>query len=143
MQKELGKEYINSMERKSYLEDNCDEVKEIGHMKPFTHEQLQEQKENLASISIEIDGLETEKREHAKYFNQQLKPLVEQRKDMISSIKSKAEYVIESCYKFIDEDEKKVGFYNANGDLVEERPATANELNLTIFSIARKTGTNE
>jgi hypothetical protein len=61
---------------------------------------------------------------------------------MVSNIKAKAEYVKEICFKFIDQYEKMVGYYNANGDLIESRPATADELQPTLFSVIRKTGTD-
>jgi hypothetical protein len=43
----------------------------------------------------------------------------------------------------VDQDEKMVAYYNADGDLIEERPATADELQGTIFQIQRKTGTDD
>lgn len=112
-------------------------------MKPFTPEQLQGHKESLANVSISIEEIEAEKKEAAEIFKGQLKPLVEQRKQMVSNIKAKAEYVKEICYKFIDTDEKMALYYNADGDLIESRPATADELQPTIFSLARKTGTDD
>lgn len=143
MQKELGKEYKNAREREAFLKDNCDKVEEKGYMKPFTPEQLQGHKEQLANVSISISEIEAEKKEAAEVFKGQLKPLVESRTQMVSNIKAKAEYVKEICYKFVDQDEKEVGYYNADGDLIESRPATADELQPNIFSLARKTGTND
>jgi hypothetical protein len=143
MQKELGKEYKNAREREAFLKDNCDKVEEKGYMKPFTPEQLQGHKEKLANVSIEISEIEAEKKEAAEVFKGQLKPLVESRGQMVSNIKAKAEYVKEICFKFVDQDAKEVGYYNADGDLIESRPATADELQPTIFSLARKTGTDD
>jgi len=143
MQKELGKEYKSAREREAFLKDNCDKVEEKGYMKPFTPEQLQGHKEQLANVSISISEIEAEKKEAAEVFKGQLKPLVESRGQMVSNIKAKAEYVKEICFKFIDQDEKMVGYYNADGDLIESRPATADELQPTIFSLSRKTGTND
>lgn len=143
MQKELGKEYKHAREREAFLKDNCDKVEEKGYMKPFTLEQLQGHKESLANVSISIEEIESEKKEAMEQFKGQLKPLAEQRKQMVSNIKAKAEYVKEVCFKFIDQDEKMVGYYNSDGNLIESRPATADELQPTIFSFARKTGTDD
>jgi hypothetical protein len=143
MQKELGKEYKSAREREAFLKDNCDKVEEKGYMKPFTPEQLQGHKEKLANVSIAISEVEAEKKEAAEVFKGKLKPLVESRTQMVSNIKAKAEYVKEICFKFIDQDEKTVGYYNADGDLIESRPATADELQPTIFSLSRKTGTDD
>jgi len=76
-------------------------------------------------------------------YKARLKPLKEARSQMVSNIKSKAEYVREICYKFTDQETKQTGYYNADGDLIEERPATADEMQPTIFAMSRKTGTND
>jgi hypothetical protein len=143
MEKTIGKEYKNARDREAFLKDNCDKVEEKGYMKPYTSEELQGHKENLANVSIEIAEVEAEKKAQDAYYKGQLKPLIEQRTQMVSNIKSKSEYVKEICYKFVDQEAKETGFYNADGDLVESRPATADELQPTIFSMARKTGTND
>lgn len=143
MEKTLGKEYQNATQREAFLKDNCDKVEEKGYMKPYSPDQLQGHKEMLANISIEIDEIELEKKEAAKVFKAQLEPLVQTRRQMVSNIRQKAEYVKEICYKFIDQDEKVAGYYNADGDLIETRPATSDELQPTIFSVSRKTGTND
>ena len=143
MEKTIGKEYKNARDREAFLKDNCDKVEEKGYMKPYTPEELQGHKENLANVSIEIAEIEAEKKAQDAYYKGQLKPLNEQRSQMVSNIKSKSEYVKEICYKFVDQESKETGFYNADGDLIESRPATADELQPTIFSMARKTGTND
>ena len=143
MEKTIGKEYKNARDREAFLKDNCDKVEEKGCMKPYTPEELQGHKENLANVSIEIAEIEAEKKAQDAYYKGQLKPLNEQRSQMVSNIKSKSEYVKEICYKFVDQEAKETGFYNADGDLIESRPATADELQPTIFSMARKTGTND
>jgi hypothetical protein len=143
MEKTIGKEYKNARDREAFLKDNCDKVEEKWYMKPYTPEELQGHKENLANVSIEIAEVEAEKKAQDAYYKGQLKPLIEQRAQMVSNIKSKSEYVKEICYKFVDQEAKETGFYNADGDLVESRPATADELQPTIFSMARKTGTND
>ena len=143
MEKTIGKEYKNARDREAFLKDNCDKVEEKWYMKPYTPEELQGHKENLANVSIEIAEIEAEKKAQDAYYKGYLKPLNEQRSQMVSNIKSKSEYVKEICYKFVDQEAKETGFYNADGDLIESRPATADELQPTIFSMARKTGTND
>ena len=142
MEKYLGKDYANTAQREAFLKDNCERVEEKGYMKPFTPEQLQGHKENLAELSIKIEEIEGEKKESARYFKDQLDPLTKQRSEMVGNIRQKAEYVREVCYKFVDREEKQTGYYNADGDLIELRPATADELQPTLFSL-HKTGTND
>jgi len=143
MEKNLGKEYTNKEQRESFLKNNCEKVEEKGYMKPFTPEELQGYKEGLAELSIQIEQVEEEKKESARYFKDRLDPMTKQRSEMVRNIRQKAEYVREVCYKFIDRDNRESGYYNADGDLIELRPATADELQPTLFVGFHKTGTND
>jgi hypothetical protein len=143
MEAKLGKEYVNMAQREAFLKDNCDRVESKGYMKPFTPEQLQGHKESLAELSIKIEEIEDEKKESAKHFKETLDPLTKERSGMIRNIRQKAEYVNELCYKFVDRDTRQAGYYSADGDLIELRPATADELQPTLFVGLNKTGTND
>lgn len=143
MEKTLGKEYSDPIRRRQFLEDNCDRVVEMGYMRAFAQEKVQELKEKLAETSIEIGEIETEKKAATAQFNAALKPLQDERADILRGIKERAEYVEEECFKFVDNDDKMVGFYNAEGDLIESRPASPEELQGTIFQLERKTGTHD
>lgn len=142
MDKSLGKHLKSLAEREAFLKDNCDSCEQKGYMKPYTPEELQGHKEKLANVSIEIAEIEAEKKIVDQTYKGRLKPLMEARTQMVSNIKSKAEYVNEICYRFTDQEAKETGYYNREGDLVEVRPATADELQTTIFSVVRKTGTD-
>lgn len=115
MQRELGKDIEASEKRIAFLMDNCDAVEEKGYMKPYSPEELQGHKESLANLSIEISEVEEEKKLQDAYFEGQLKPLKEQRQQMVSNIKSKAEYVKEVCFKFVNQDEKGNGLLQFRG----------------------------
>jgi translation initiation factor 2 beta subunit (eIF-2beta)/eIF-5 len=147
MDKHLGKDITNLVAREAFLKDNCDKVEEKGYMKPYTPEQLQQRKEELANASIEIAEIEQEAKEAAAHYKGKLKPLKETRARMVGDIKSKSEYVKELCYKFVDQEARETGYYNKEGDLIESRPATADELQTTLFGVIRnqeadKTGTD-
>ena len=143
MEKNLGKEYADRAQREAFLKDNCDKVEEKGYMKSYTPEQLQGNKEKLADVSIKIEEIENEKKAVIQGFKQTLDPLVKERSETVRNIRQKAEYVHEICYKFIDRQERQTGYYSAEGDLIELRPATADELQATLFSMQPKsTGTD-
>ncbi len=145
MEKELGQEYKNPIQREAFLKDNCDACEQKGYMKPYSPEELQGHKEKLANVSIEIAEIEAEMKQVQAEYKGRLKPLKEARSNMVSNIKSKAEYVNEICYRFTDQEAKETGFYSKDGKLIECRPATADELQPTIFSGIRtlKTGTTD
>lgn len=138
MEKTIGKEITNPIERERFLKDNCDAAESKGYMKPYTPEELQGHKEKLANVSIEIAEVETEAKIAAAAYKGQLKPLKEQRAAMVQNIKSKAEYVTETCYRFTDQQSRTTGYYNKAGDLIETRPATADELQVTLFGAIRE-----
>ena len=140
MDEHLGKDITNPAQREAFLKDNCDKVENKGYMKKFTPEQLQQHKEILADLSIVIERIEDEKKEAARAYKDQLDPLVKQRTETIRNIRQKAELVNEPCYKFVDRNSRTTGYYNADGDLVEQRPATADEMQLNLFQL--KTATN-
>jgi TolA-binding protein len=141
MDKTLGKEYAIS-QREAFLRDNCDSVVKKGYMKQFSQDQIQQKKEELSETDIQINDIDDEKRELNKEIRSRLDPLKDQRKTLLKDIKQKSEYIEEECFKYVDPEEKMVGFYNSEGDLIESRPATSDELQGTIFQISRKNGTN-
>lgn len=63
MEKELGQEYENRIQREAFLKDNCDACEQKGYMKPYTPEELQGHKERLANVSIEIAEIEAERKQ--------------------------------------------------------------------------------
>lgn len=133
MDKTLGKDIANLLERKAFLADNCDAVEPVSYMKQFTVEKLQGVKEELANVSIEISDIEQELADFKEQIKMRVKPLKEIRAARIADVKAKAENVTEDCYKFVDRDQKMTAFYNGEGDLVTIRPATADELQPTLF----------
>jgi len=141
MLKTIGKEYTDEMQRIAFLKDNCDAVENKGYMKRFGVEQMQEKKEQLSELSIEINDIEIEMKATIRDFKESLKVPKEQKKTLLSELKQKAEYKSEVCYKFIDNEDKMVGYYNSEGDLIDARPISPEEMQGTIFQINR-TGTN-
>ncbi len=143
MKRELGKDFQQGEERRQFLADNADAVEKKEYMRHFTPEELLKKKEGLSETCISINDIEEELKEIKKEYAEKLKPLVERKKRVLGELKKKAELVEEDCYKFIDAEAREVGFYNANGDLIESRPAYSEELQTTMFQVIRKTGTED
>lgn len=62
-------------------------------------------------------------------FKADLKPLNEQKKELLDNIKKGSEYrENEECVKILDHEERMAGYYNKLGELVYSRPhhATGN-----------------
>ncbi|MGI6337849.1 MAG: hypothetical protein ACOXZV_00535 [Bacteroidales bacterium] len=139
MDKQLGKEYPLE-ERIRFLRDNCDKVEKKTYRRKFSPDELRQKKDLLAETSISINEIEDEKKDLLAEIRQRLDPLNTAKKTLLTEIKYKAEEVNEECFKFIEGDD--VGYYNADGDLIEQRPAYPNERQGTIFQISR-TGTGK
>ena len=143
MKRELGKDFQQGEERRQFFADNADAVEKKEYMRHFTTEELLKKKEGLSETCISINDIEEELKEIKKEYAEKLKPLVKRKKRVLGELKKKAELVEEDCYKFIDAEAREVGFYNANGDLIESRPAYSEELQTTMFQVIRKTGTED
>lgn len=140
MDRFLGQD-IPEQDRWTFLKDNADAVEKIGYTHRFSPEELAQKKEDLAEISIEIDGIEEEKKEVMNSYKERLKPLAEEKKDLLDKIKRGSEFVEdEECVKILYHEEKMAGFYNKLGELVYSRPIMPQEMQRTVFSINRKTG---
>ena len=143
MKRELGKDIQQGEPRRRFLADNADAVEKKEYMRHFTPEELLKLKEGLSETCISINDIEEELKEVKKEYKERLEPLINRKKEALEGLKKKAKLVEEDCYKFIDEEAREVGYYNQNGDLIENRPAYSEELQPTIFSALRKTGTND
>lgn len=143
MDKFLGKEYPEGETRIRFLKDNCDKVVEKGYSKRFTPEQIATMKSSLSDVSIAINDKEVEKKAFNDQIKAVLKPLLEEKKDILAKLKNKAEFVTEQCFKFVDKEERITAFYNGEGDLIDFRPCNPDELQGTIFQISRNTGTHD
>lgn len=143
MDKFLGQD-IPEDERWQFLRDNADSVEAIGYTHRFTPDELAQKKESLAEASIKINDIEVEKKETMEAFKQELKPLNEEKQKLLENIKKGSEYVEnEECAKILYHEEKMAGYYNKLGELVYSRPIMPQEMQKTVFSINRKTGTND
>ncbi|OFY43976.1 MAG: hypothetical protein A2X18_07555 [Bacteroidetes bacterium GWF2_40_14] len=142
MEKQLGKK-LSQNERIALLQDNCSKVEPQGYMRSFTEDEIAEKKDQLADQSIELNNIQDEKKAAMDKFKIRMKPISTNISKLLLNIKNKAEYVTEDLYKFIDLDEKMVGYYDSDGKLVDSltRRARPDELQGTIFHIPR-TGTH-
>jgi hypothetical protein len=143
MDKFLGQD-VKEEDRWHFIQDNADAIEEVGYTHRFTPQELAQKKEQLAETSISINDIEVEKKEKMDKYKEQLKPLNEEKQTLLDNIKKGSEYVDnEECAKILYHDEKMVGYYNRLGELVYSRPIMPQEMQKTMFSINRKTGTNE
>jgi hypothetical protein len=130
---------MDPKEREETLANSADKIENFSYTKPFTPEQIRVFKDDLSNNMIEYNVLEDELNVIKDSFKQKMKPLKDETKLLLTNIKNKAEFVNEKCFIMIEGNE--VGYYNAEGELVYQRPILPGEKQKTIFSIQRE-GTN-
>lgn len=130
-------------ERKDYLESNADAVEELSYTRSLTQEELDAIKESICEATAEIANLEEQKKEAMAEYNKDIAAYKEIRKDKLEKWQHKAEYIKGTCYKVLDHESKQAGYYDDDGNLVFQRPMQKQEMQKTIFSINRQTGTED
>lgn len=112
--------------------ENCDAVEEISYRKPFTKTETSEFKEELSQVMIDLAKIEAEWAIEKEKHSDQIKPVQSRIKRLVEYLEAGEREVLEPCFKFIDREKVEVGYYNEAGELVRERPANHNEMQLTI-----------
>lgn len=146
MDKQLFTEYSEE-QRLQMLKDNSNKLLEdYGYEKPLSKEQVKQLKDKIASQVTELRKVKAEKKEVTKGYNEQISKLDKSIDSASEELEKRTTYTSELCFEFIDYDEKKVGIYNKDGLLIEERPANLKELREPRNMFAeeyKKTGTND
>lgn len=144
MDKQLFAEYSDE-QRLQMLKDNCEKLLEdYGYDKPLSKDQLKSVKDKLSSASVELHDVQEEKKQADSEFNERIKNLKGTIAEQVKQLKTRTTYTCELCFEFLFREEGKVGVYNKDGILVEERPATLKEMREpeNMFRQQMKTGTN-
>lgn len=128
--------------RAQILKDSCDKIEERSYLSKYDQEETNLLRAELANVSIQIGTLQEELEGIKSDFKGKLKPLQERINKILYNLKNGGEYVKGECYKFIDEDEERVGWYTPDGYLLEERPITQEERQRTVQMEIRRTGTD-
>ena len=147
MDKRLFEGYSEE-QRLQMLKDNCNRpLEDYGYEKPLSKDQLKAVKDKLSSASVELHDVREEKKEADTEFNDRIKNLKSTIAEQVKQLKNRTTYTCELCFEFLFRDEKKVGIYNKDGELIEERQATLKELrefeDMFKQTPSRKTGTND
>lgn len=124
--------------RKQMLEDNCDKVESKTYIDRWTPNRVQQEKNNYIDLQSKIAKLTAELAQVQSEYKGEIKPLKEQSGIILNNIQQGGELVTKDCYKFVEEDEKMVGFYDAKGHLIDSRPATPEEMGGNLFRGVRK-----
>lgn len=128
-------------QREQILRDSCDQIVERSYTRKFSGAELAQKRTEYCDVAERVNALKQELAEVSADLKGKMKPLGERMQGLLDEIKARGEFVRGDCFKFLDPDEKKVGFYDPNGYLVEERDMTNEERQRTVFQAVRLTGT--
>lgn len=123
------------IQRVALLRANADEVVHMEYAKRLSVDQINEIKEKLVELNVHLARIEGEKKEYMTSIRAELKPMKAEVTAMINALNSQTELVTEEVYKIVDQEEGMVGFYNAEGDLVQSRKILPAERQLKLKSI--------
>lgn len=119
-------------ERLQMLQDNADSIEDGSYFKNATETELDEARRSITALAIKRHAINERKKELMAEIKEELKPLNEEYTETLDLLQHKGRKIKERLFKFVDQETNMVGFYNANGDLVEQRRALPNEKQTTI-----------
>ena len=128
--------------RAQILRDSCDQIEERHYTRKFEQSEINERREELAEVSIQINTIAQELKEITADYKGRLKPKEERRGRILDELKAGGEYVKSECYKFVDPDTGEAGWYSPEGYLLESRLMKPEERQRTAFQALRRTGTD-
>lgn len=143
MDKYMCQEIADEQEREQILRDSCTQIECMGYSKSLTQDEQEELKDQMLENCILLRETEIEREEAMREYNKTIKNLKKKNESVTTLLKNKSRFVEEDCYKFVDYEERKVGYYNGRGELISERPARATELQRTIFRDLKQSGTED
>jgi hypothetical protein len=129
-------------QRAQILKDSCDKIEERSYLSKYDQEETNLLRAELANVSIKLGTIQEELDGIKSDYKGKLKPLQERIDKILHNLKNGGEYVRGECYKFIDQEEERVGWYTPEGYLLEERPITQEERQRTVQMEIRRTGTD-
>lgn len=128
--------------RAQILRDSCDQIEERHYTRKFEQPEINERREELANVSIQLNNLNEELQEIKADYKSKTKPKEERKSRILDELKAGGEYVKSECYKFIDSEMGKVAWYSPEGYKLEERDINPEERQRTTFQTLRRTGTD-
>jgi hypothetical protein len=130
----------NPAELRQILEDNADEIQTGSYVKSLTENEVQCKKDALSDDFIEFARLKAELKAVQDEYKAKLAPLGIAMQENSEAIKTRSEEVNGTLYVYKDMEAKMVGYYDAQGLLVNSRRLRQDEMQITTMQVHR-TGT--
>ena len=128
-------------EREQILRDSCDQIVEKFYTRKVGAAEMANKRTEACDVAMQISELNKELKEVTADYKGKIKPLTERHDSILDEIRGGGEQVKGDTFKFMFEECGKVGFYDTNGHLVEQRDMTPEERQRTVFQAIRRNGT--
>jgi gas vesicle protein len=119
-------------DRLAMLQANADEIEQKTYAIRLEGPELEEVRDLISASSLAIADLDEAKKEYIAQYKEEVKPLKEQLAQALTDYRMKARNVTEELYKLVDREEGMVGYYNAQGELIESRRIRPDEKQFAI-----------
>lgn len=131
---------VPKKERIQTLKDNAERMESFIYHKPLSEAELTHLKDESAQHHIELEKLEEAKKDFMDGHKATVNPIKTEVKGKLQKIRTRHEEVQEDVYLLADQDEGMMGYYNADGMLVNQRTLLPDERQFRI--VDETTGTN-
>lgn len=102
----------------------------------FNTDQLDEIKEEIAKLSIELDDVKTEKAEAIKKFNDRMKNINEPLQKLLEKFRDKGEHKTVTAYLVDNQDEGIMEYFTEDGVLLHTRPLRLSERQMRLSLVS-------
>lgn len=134
---------VGSIERKQLLRDSASATEKFTYPRALDDAEIRHLKDEFTKNSITMAKHIEAKKEFMVEWKSETKPLTQAMDVQMTRIRSKVEEVTEEVFLMPEHDEEMMGYYNALGILVYQRPLMPEERQFSIIDQTRRTGTNK
>lgn len=133
---------VGKVERRQLLRDSASKSEEYTYPRGLSDQEVVHLKDEYTKNAITLSKHEERKKEFMTDWKSEVKPLVLEMGEQMTRIRSKVEEITEEVYLMPEHEEGMMGYYNAEGMLVYQRPLMDNEKQFSIVDNSHKNGTN-
>src|SRR5690606_22602181 len=129
---------VGAMERKHLLRDSVAAMEKFTYPRALDDAEIRHQKDEITKNSITMAKHIEARKEFMSDWKSETAPLKMEMDDQMTRIRSKVEEVTEDVYLMPEHEEGTMGYYNALGILVYQRPLMPEERQFSIVDNSRR-----
>lgn len=141
MEKQILKS-SSKAERLQILRDSADKREKFTYPRALEAKEVVFLKDEFTKNAIALAKHDEARKEFLTDWKAEVKPLKLEMGAQMTRIRSKVEEITEDVFLISDQESELMGYYNADGLLVYQRPLMPEEKQLTLVDKTNLTGTN-